>query len=581
VSPARRASVVLALGLFVVPLVTTADIGPLSPEGETADLVLERADWVGFAPLSLEELLRHFAGIHFARRGGLGAPQFATVLGSVTGHIQVVLDGVEMNEVDTNWSRFFGIPVSHIERILVHRTEDPVRIEIWTRPSRESRPVTDIDVARGTSVTRTRRLRFTTPERPVQASLHYEELLRGVQEFRVDPQSDTGALGSYAGRGRWIDGLLLRPNEDHLRFRHFDFVDDSNGSYESSEDATHTRRIQNSLRWTTSLLGRRLVLDLTNLTWDRSRTLTTGTTRWTDTRNSVGGDWRMVSGERLQVQARLRGWSASTMQDPGPQGRLSRARQWDAGVDVRAGKRLQWQASGAVHDHQRHGTSWSGRLGASWRGDLWSASAAVGRGVSFAGTTADAASGDTGLAVGHSASAGVQRQGEHMQIGVRLWGKDFDGRLPVTQGLFPLLGAGPDRVGGAMAEARWDASHRNWRMGLGAQISWVPWVDGERGGLPEVQTELLARLARLDWFEGDLSVTVQAVWHAESRREFTQQTVLAAYQETGFDLNVRLLHRIVFFWHIGNAWDEIYETHPNVLMPARHNLFGVQVLLFD
>jgi hypothetical protein len=49
----------------------------------------------------------------------------------------------------------------------------------------------------------------------------------------------------------------------------------------------------------------------------------------------------------------------------------------------------------------------------------------------------------------------------------------------------------------------------------------------------------------------------------------------------GFDINVRFLRRMVFFWHVDNAFDIRYETHPNVLMPQMRNHLGVQVLFFN
>ena len=132
-----------------------------------------------------------------------------------------------------------------------------------------------------------------------------------------------------------------------------------------------------------------------------------------------------------------------------------------------------------------------------------------------------------------------------------------------------------------LAHANWNGVRGNWLYGFGAKLAWTPWLEGERGGLPIVQAEVLARLARVDWFEGDLSVTLQAVWHAETAREFVSEQILAAYHETGFDLNVRMLRRIVFFWHVANAYDVLYETHPDVLMPGRRSHFGVQIILFN
>ena len=573
---------VLLAALLISGVPVHADISPLSPGEEAADLVLERADWSGFAPLSLEELLRHFAGVTIARRGGVGSPLFVNVLGSISGQVQVVLDGLEMNEVDQNWSRLFGIPVSHIDRILLYRTSDPVRIEIWTRESQQDKPITDVDLGRGDFTTRSRRIRFATPERPVQAVVNYEELLRATQDFRVDQSVPvTDGLGSYAGRGRWIDGLLIRPNTDKVRFRYYDFVDDSNGSYDSQTDRAHTRRALAGVRWSTSLRGRSLELDLANIAWGRSQQLQSVTTDWTESRSTVAADIGLLTGQHLEAQARLRAATLSTIEDPGASAQLTRTRQWDVGLYVATRSRLRWQFWGAYHDNQRQGESWSGRARLSWRARVWNFSADAGRGVSFAGNRETLLPGASPRRIGRYASAGVERGGQKISVGARAWAKDFDGRSSATQERFPLLGSGPTRVGGMVAQGQWNASHGNWLFGLGVQLSWVPWVEGDRGGLPDVQTELLARLARLDWFDGDLSVTTQAVWHAETQRQFTTQTVLGDYHVAGFDFNVRFLRRIVLFWHIENAFDIRYETHPNVLMEQIRSHFGLQVLFFN
>jgi len=150
-----------------------------------------------------------------------------------------------------------------------------------------------------------------------------------------------------------------------------------------------------------------------------------------------------------------------------------------------------------------------------------------------------------------------------------------------TSLLFPLLGPGPHRIAGALADAGLQGRQGRVHWGVEAHLSWMPSVEGERGGLPEGQADLRGRCAILDLFDGDLSITLRLRWRLEERRPFQDDVELAAFSAGDARLDVRLLQRLLFYWDVQNLSDTVFEIHPGVLVPGRLSLIGVRVTLFD
>jgi hypothetical protein len=89
------------LGLIaaaLAPAAAPAQVTPLQTPDPGADLVLVREDWIGLAPLSLEDVLARLAGVTISRRGGLGSPDFLNIAGALPGRVRVRVDGVDAEQ---------------------------------------------------------------------------------------------------------------------------------------------------------------------------------------------------------------------------------------------------------------------------------------------------------------------------------------------------------------------------------------------------------------------------------------------------------------------------------------------------
>jgi hypothetical protein len=544
--------------------------------GAQPDLVLERADWIAFQPISVEELLERLAGIVVYRRGGLGSPEFLSIAGSTNGRVRVVVDGMEYDEPELAWPRLYAIAVSDIQRIALHRTTDPVRIEIWTRSTPPTAPVVDFDLGRGDIDARTRRMQFTTPQASVRFGLRYEELLQGPDDFRPpDATPPADLFGSYNGRNVAYSAELERGSES-LQLVHERFNDNAHGSFESTADVTRALRGRDRILWARPLGGTRLRLDLSNLVWDRDRTVNGLAQQVSESRRLAGielGLPRAAWQGTLHLQARR------------VQGELIGVRRAQFGeyaalLQLERSGRLATSAWFGAHRDERFGNAWSARARVGWTRHTWTLFVQGGRGVSFAGWGEELAAADDGRRIGRHAAAGLRRAGRRATLDADAFYKDLDGATRAAELYFPDFGTPPRQVAGMLVRAAWDDSLQRLVYGLEARLAWVPHVLEQRQGIPRLESHVQASLGRQDWFAGDLSARIVAVFRAQTLREF-DTFQLSSFATGDLVFNVLLLRRVQVFWSITNIIDERYALHPGVLDPGRRSLFGLQARFFD
>jgi hypothetical protein len=552
-----------------------AQVTPLTGRGEGADLVTVRDDWLAFEPLTLQELLQHVPGVVLSRRGGLGSRLYIQVAGSPTGRVRLAVDGIVYDEPELAWARLLEVPVSAVQRIEVHRFSDPARLEVWTRQAQTRAPITEIDLARGELETRSRRVQLQTPRRSWWVSGRYDEVLRGMHDFRTNRVGAVSEFfGSFNGRNRSFDVGFERPNDESLRYRFEEFVDNTHGSAQFEEDVNSARRVLNALRWSRRIGGSRWTLDTSHLAWHRSRVASGVPAAIEESRGTLALDVDVPYGDGHRHTLRLRANDYEALQDDRIHTEFQR---YDVELQTLRQASGVWNAWVGFHRHERFGGSWSARLHARWRRPGWTWETQAGRGVSFAGW-AESVSED-GARPGLFASVGGSRTRSNSTLRFASFAKDLQHRTGAASLYFPSLGRGPRRIAGAIADADWRAATRHWLTELAARVAWVPWVDGERGGHPQLQAELRGRLTRLELFAGDLVVTLQTLWRIETRREFTDTTRLPSLATGDVRLHLRVMQRMLFFWSIVNVADIRYETHPGVRMPDRRSLYGVRVQL--
>ena len=560
--------------------VAAAAVGSLRTADPGADVVLERDAWIGLEPLGLETVLARLAGVTIARRGGLGSPDYLNVAGSLVGRVQVRVDGIDATQPEFAWPDLFAIPLQAIERIALHRSTDPVLLEIWTRRPETGVPITEIDLGRGDLVTRTRRVGFWTPPRSWWVGVLYDELLRGLDDFRPDreaPPPDN--LGSSNGRSRAVEVGFRRPSGETLRLRYADFTANANGSYADVSDFTHTGLQQNSLRYERGFGALEGVLDLTYQEWDRSRRVDGAREDVTESRAQLGLDLDLPHGERHRAGLRIRAADVRGARAGGDAPLRAAAQAVDVELHGTHSGRLQasWWLGG--HGHEGLASGWSARAHLLWPHGAWELHAQGGRGFAYAGWGEARAADDPGTRPGALVAGGVRRSGKTMALELSGYFKDLTHQSTSTAFFFPLLGSGPRRIAGALGEAELRVSAAHLDGTLAAQLAWTPWTAGDRGGTPDVQAELRGRVARAELFQGDLDVSLQTTWRLETRRRFTSEVVLASVAYGDVLLNFRLLRALNVFWRFDNVTDARLETHPGVLLPGRRSLFGVRVTL--
>ncbi|UCE02442.1 MAG: hypothetical protein JSW67_14550 [Candidatus Latescibacterota bacterium] len=553
---------------------------PLGGTARQADIVLRRDDWVGMELVSVEDLLRQQAGVVVARRGGLGSHVYLNVAGSVTGRIRVLVDGVDYTESEFQWPRVFSMLLVEIDRIELHRSVEPARLEIWTRKPDADAPVTEIDLGRGEVGTRTRRVQLHTPTQSWWVGFRYDELLRGFHDFRTQRLTSAPAdLGTYNGRGRAVDVGFQRPTGERLLYRFEDYLDTAHGSFESVNDFSTSSRVLNALRWQRGVRGLDLTLDVSHQGWNRERRINAIPQTISEVRGRAALDLELPHGnlQRTALYMRVNDVEGERFQDDMVQ-RADYAR-YDVELFTRRGSDLFWNAGVGWHRDERFGNSWSAQAQLLSRRDAWEFDVEAGRGVTFRGWGEEESS--AGTRPGTYAAAGVRHAGPSLELGCRGYYKDLQKQSSAAQLFFPTLGLGPRRIGAALVDVILAPKYEHLSWALEGRLAWTPWTAGDRGGMADLHAELTGRFMRWDLFQGDLEVTLQTIWRLETRRVFTDTVSLPAVATGDVMIDVRLLQRLLLFWRVINVTDTRWEIHPGVLMPQRWSLFGVRATLIN
>jgi hypothetical protein len=140
-----------------------------------------------------------------------------------------------------------------------------------TRHPTDPAPTVDIDLGRGSLVSRTRRVQLFTPPRALTLGVVYDEVLRSGDEFRGAPTIDTASdLGAYDNRSLLVR-IGLQHGDDRLQVEHLELEDHSHGSFASQQDLYATRSGRNALRWTRPLGIAWMQLDFGHQAWDHDR----------------------------------------------------------------------------------------------------------------------------------------------------------------------------------------------------------------------------------------------------------------------------------------------------------------------
>ena len=550
---------------------------PLVGRGEGADVVLVRDDWLVYEPLTLAEILERVPGIVVSRRGSLGSRLFLQVAGSANGRVRLAVDGIVYDQPELAWARLVDVPVAAIERVEVHRFTDPARVEVWTRQSPARAPVTEIELGRGGLETRTRRVQLQTPRRAWWASGRYDEVLQGVHDFRSNRLGSQAAeIGTFNGRNRGFEVGFGRPDDESLRYRFEEFVDNTHGSASSQGDSEGSRRVLNALRWSRGVGASRWTLETSYQAWHRRRSASIVGGDVDESRGAVALDVDLPYGSGHRHSLRLR----ANDHEARSESAFTQFQIYDVELQTQRRASATWNAWLGMHRHERFGNQWSARVHARWEKTAWAWETQAGRGMSFAGWADGTAT--SGERTGLFASLALVRARPRSTLRLATFAKDLEHQSTAPQIFFPSLGRGPRRVAGTTLQADWTLVGGGLgATGLGTSLTWLPWVQGERSGQPRVQLELRASWTRLDLFEGDLVVALQSAWRFETRRPFTSAVTLPAEATGDVQVHLRVLRRMLFFWNVLNVADVRYESQPGVRMPERRSLYGVRVQLIN
>ncbi len=570
------------LGVLLCAGVARAQVAPLFAPDAGADEILEREQLLAFEPLSLEDVLRHLIGVVVSRRGAVGSLEYINVAGGTSGRCLLSLDGIDLAEPELAFPRLYALPLAAVERIQVFRSTVPARIEIWTRRSQATATATEIDLGRGDIETRVRRVQFLLPPRSWWVGMRYDELLRGKDDFR--PASTTAAptsFGAYDGRGRSLAFGFEREGGERVRVFVADAFDNAHGSYESLDETTGSSRVLGSVRWWRPLGPWDLVLDVTQQGWERVRGFASGRQSITESQGRFGADLVRNSSTGLRGALRLRATDVEG-ERAGTAGALdARFQRYDAEAHLGSDGRIGWNAWAGVHRRSDLTQEWSARAAFEWRRGSWSSELQGGRGVAFAGWGEARTAGDDGVRAGSYANAALRREGAWSSFALAATAKHFEALGDATALFFPQLGRGPEDLAALFADAGLHVLAGAWPWRVDTRLSWLPHVQGDRSGLPEMQVALSTSLAAAKLFQGDLQVTLRARGRYETQRVFTDTVALARYGAIDLRLDFRVLERMLIYWDVQNASDTAYEIHPGVEMPGRASLVGVRVELLD
>ena len=152
--------------------------------------VITAEDIVAINAHTLPEVLRYVTGVQVDIRGGVGATANILIQGSDPRHVQVMVDGISLNNLSDNFADVSAFPVGQIERIEI--VKGPAS-SVW-----------------GSSLGGVINIitRSPDPERRFGGSASASLGTRNTGDYRADISGTTGSLGYYLyGGGITTDGL--------------------------------------------------------------------------------------------------------------------------------------------------------------------------------------------------------------------------------------------------------------------------------------------------------------------------------------------------------------------------------------
>jgi vitamin B12 transporter len=172
-------------------LVITASRSP-KPISQVAEniTVISAQDIEAINAHTLTDVLLHVTGVQVDVRGGPGVATAALIQGSDTRHVQVMIDGVSLNNLSDIRADIGSIPVQHIERIEIIKGPGS---SVW---------------GSGLGGVVNIITKSPNPDRRFGGSFSASGGERGSGDFRLDSSGTIGNLGYYLyGGGLTSDGL--------------------------------------------------------------------------------------------------------------------------------------------------------------------------------------------------------------------------------------------------------------------------------------------------------------------------------------------------------------------------------------
>jgi len=560
-----------------------AQIAPLGPPGPSAvtsmtpDVVLRRADWLVYGPLDVEDLLRSVAGVTLVHDGGTGSLQFLGLLGSQSGRVQVVLDGLDVTDVEAAMPRVLAIPLGAIDRIEIFRTTEPARIAFWSRESDAAEPAVDVDLTRGDFGGRTRRVQFFTPPRLVTLGLSYDEVLNEDQDFRADRTTEP-PLGLGAADQRSLAVRVdLQRDQDRVRLSHWRTNTNAHGTLFDTADRLPAQAVRTGLRWERPGTHLQSVVEVAHQAWDEPRVLDAAARGLRSARTIAALDLGTVTAGPWSAWLRARGDETSADGVALDGTRLHRrVRAEHAELAIGRTGTLRLAAAGGAHHDPRAGAMWSASGSAGVGGERWSLVARGGRGVQFAGV----APADSVPRRGDHLVLELVRRTPTLDVKVQGFAKRFQDRFAAGFDAWRLGGRGLQRAVGAALDAGWTRAGNRWIGGAQTSVTVVPYQTGDPGGLPEWQGRLQAR-AGVRLFADDLIVQLTTGWAVDSERRYGDGPSLGSTAIGGGLVDAQVMQRLHVFLGAQNlAGAEVLDI-PGVRRPERNVFAGFRVRVLD
>jgi hypothetical protein len=563
--------------LTAAPAVRAGMLAPLVPDQDRPDLVLRRVDWIEREPQTLEDLLRWVTGFAIARSGGQGSAEMLSGLGSVNGRIQLAVNGIEITSPELEWPRLHAVPLGMVDRIEIFRCREPARIAVWLREPITNAAAADFDVGRGSVESRTRRVQLLTPERVLAVTAAYDEVLRGDEDFRTDISSPPRPeLGAFDDRTQLVR-IDLRRRDDVVRLSHLRDNTNTHGSFQNQADVWHADAVRTDLRWDREDEAMRWALVVGHQAWDHQRTIAGASGPLREARThaalDIGRSGAWTTWLRLRT-ALASGDGRATGNDAASLDYRQHAAEFEVG---NPNGLIAWTAHAGIADDARAEAEVVGGARAETNAGPFRLALEGGHGVRYAGY---GAAGDEARRRGEYASATLRHLSGTLDLQAQAFTKHLRDRRRATGAFFPGSGGGPERMSGGIVEARWVHAVSNWRFRVVAGSAWIPDVEGDPAGTPELQG--VARLGvGITMRGGDLTVDAFSDWTSETRRQWGTTPSLAPAARGDVGIDIGFLRRLHFFGNIQNWTDARTESFSGVLLPGRTYFFGVRARLLD